>query len=123
MFVRLEFYDGIYFASESSCREAGILGAFLGADLRCTQNTWFTDWIDGGKLYGICSNATTVELTDEGDIIEIRDLLDEEAGAVFRMPKDQYIKMVHAWQELCKKKPKEIIVTWDGKEISVEGRD
>ena len=113
----------IHFDAKSSCPEMSIVGAFLAVDVSCRQHERFTNWIGGGKLFGICGDATSVELTDEGDIIEIRDLLDEETGPVFRMPKDQYVKMVHAWQELCKKKPKEIIVTWDGKEIFVEGRD
>ena len=62
-----------------------------------------------------------VDLLDDGTI-EIKDLFDQ-SDPVFRMPKEEFRKMVLQWQKVVAKRPKEIIITWDGKHIHVEGKD
>ena len=91
-------------------------------EIRCQQDTYFTEWLDDPKAWGAAGNIITVDAMKDG-AVEIRNMLDEEQGPAFVMPKEQYRKMVLEWQELCKQKPKEIIITWDGKKITVDGRN
>jgi len=121
-FVRFSKWEELYLCKKASDRETSILGLLLATDVGFRTDNFFTAWLDDPTLTGVSSNATMVDL-EEGDIIEIRDMLDDETGPVFRIPKDQYLKMMGLWKFLCKVKPKEITVTWDGKEITVEGRN
>ena len=99
-----------------------LIGTFFATEIRCAQDTYFTEWMGDPDAWGAGGNLITVDAIKDG-AVEIRNILDEEWGPAFIMPKEQYRKMVLEWQELCKQKPKEIIITWDGKEITVEGRN
>ena len=70
-----------------------------------------------------CNRRTQADKVQE-DIVELWDDLDpHETGQAFRIPKDQYLKMIKLWKELCIAKSKEIFITWDGKEIVVVGNN
>jgi len=122
-FIRFQFKRSNYYSVEVVGKSIGLLAMFLGTEIRKRVDTSFTDWLDESNIQGIQGNQAIIDLLDNG-IIEIRDILDDGDfdDPVFLMPKEEYRKMVLQWQEIVKQRPKEIIVTWDGKEISVEGR-
>jgi len=123
-FVRFSKWEDHYSIKDYRGDEYGILGIFFIDDVSCStiMYNFFTEWLDKPNINRVGGNIITVDL-EENDIIEIRNVLDEEAGPAFRIPKDQYLKMMGLWKDLCKVKPKEITVTWDGKEITVEGKN
>lgn len=121
-FIRFGWNDSEYWPREKSSSKMDLIGILFATDIRCRKDNFFTDWIDDPDAWGVGADATTVDAMKDGTV-EIRDVLDEEWGPAFVMPKEQYRKMVLDWQELCKQKPKEIIITWDGKEVKVEGRN
>ena len=129
-FARFSQYRNRYWCEESTNFEMYLIGSFFGTDIGCRTDDFFTKWLSFSNQFGPGGNATVVcfyedEKTYRVDrnIVEIRDALDEENGPVFRMPTKEYKKMVLQWQALCKLKPKEIIITWNGKKIIVEGRN
>jgi len=111
----------LYSCKKSSSHKIGILGLLLSTDIGCRTDRFFTEWLDDPDAWGAGSNATTVDGMKDGTV-EIRDVLDDDEGPAFVMQKEQYRKMVVEWQELCKQRPREIIITWDGKEVTVEGK-
>ena len=128
-FARFSQYRNRYWCEESTNFEMYLIGSLFGTDIGCRIDDFFTKWLEF-EYGGAGGNATTVSFYEDPEtwevldrnIVEIRDALDEENGPVFRMPTKEYKKMVLQWQALCKLKPKEIIITWDGKKITVEGK-
>jgi len=121
-FARFSRWGERYDCEKANSREMQILGMFLISEVGCPPNTTFMEVGVNPKIRGIEGQAASIEIV--GDVAEMRDVWeDEETGPVFRIPKDQYLKMMGLWKDLYKVKPKEITVTWDGKEITVEGKN
>ena len=120
--IKFEWNGRRYWPQKKSHPKMDLIGILFSTDIGCPADRFFIDWLDNPNSWGAGGNATTVDLLKNGTV-EIRDVLDKEQGPVFVMPKEEYRKMVLEWQELCKHRPREIIITWDGKEVTVEGRN
>ena len=113
-----------YWWNSKNSPEFGLMAHFFMTDISTRKDIAFTDWLDDPHITGIQGNATIIDLLEDGTI-EIRNILDDGDfdDPVFRMPKEEYRAMVLKWQEIIATRPKEIIITWDGKHIHVEGKD
>ncbi|MCK5633033.1 hypothetical protein KAH94_04740 [bacterium] len=122
-FIRFGRDEDGYWPIKKSSYNLDLICSLFRTDIRCDQGDFFTRWLDNPMAWGAGGDATEVELSeDDPNVVEIKHTLLEDIP-VFRMPKEEYRKMVLQWQALCKIKPKEIIITWDGKCVTVEGRN
>jgi len=118
-----KWVDERYWCIGADSLEMHNVGSLFSTEIGCPPKKFFVEWIDNPNIYRAHGNIITVDLLEKRTIIEIRNVLDEEEGPAFRMPKEEYIKMFWLWEAICKKRPREIIIFWDGKEITVEGRN
>ena len=123
IFARFTQLKERYYCKKANSCEMQILGSLFTTDVGCPPELQFMELGFKPEDDYISGQAVTIDL--EENVVEIRDESDYdwETDPVFRMPIEQYRKMMSLWKDLCKIKPKEIIITWDGKEITVEGRN
>ena len=113
---------GRYTIEQSMGKYTFLLGLFLSDDLDCCDKArikslskWILDNDDKGR-YG---NISSLEKNKNYIVLEI-EYIDSHA---FFIPKNIFAVFLLDWYNICKEKPKKIIVTWDGKHIHVEGKD
>jgi len=116
--------SGGYWWDSKNSPEFDLVAHFLITDISTRKDTPFTDWLDKPHMVSMQGNTAFIELLED-EIVEIRDVLDDFDldDPVFRMPKEEFRKMVLQWQKIVANRPKEIVVTWDGEKIRVEGKD
>jgi hypothetical protein len=64
-------------------------------------------------------------LEKEGDYIVLGDLYSEQPdrGPYFSIPKQEFIKLLDAWEKICKQKPKEVLIEWDGSKFTIKTKN
>jgi hypothetical protein len=120
-FIRIVLKDGSYTFKAADTVEMGILGCFLASDVGCYSAS-FKEWAlyDQDTLTG--GNITDLE--KDGDDILLNDQYSEQPdkGPYFRIPKQQFIKLFDEWEKICKEKPQEVLIEWDGKCFAVQAK-
>jgi len=132
-----------YFGKEESDDKTQILSTFLSSEVGSSCIEFFLDCARNPNFHSGHGNATFFQ--KKNDIFSVGDLYSRELEATedldgeeletdgylyggehqttFDLPVDQFIKLIETWDVLTKQKVKEIFITWDGENISVEGRD
>ena len=87
----------------------------------CHHATSFKEWINDSAIEKFGGNVTT--LTKKGDkIIITLEFVDDEKEA-FETTIEELIRIMDHWKELCKKMPKEILITQCDNTVILEGKD
>lgn len=122
-YILFEWNGWGYRCKQTSCEKMYLIGDLFRSEIRSPPPKFFIKWLDNSNNRGAGGNIMEIDLSKNREQIEIRNSLDEEDGPVFKISRNQYIKTFWLWYVQFKKQPKEIVIFWDGKEITVEGRD
>jgi hypothetical protein len=120
-------YDGkSYNCKDSSSIDMDILGFFFSSDVRLEKDSWptFKDWaLDDSLGMGVGGNITFLE--KEGDYVYLTDAYSlEKVPTEVKMTRKQFAQLFDDWQEkVCKHMPKEVIITYDGNQFTIETSD
>jgi hypothetical protein len=137
---KLDVSYGDYTSRISSNTEMWVLGNFLAADVGCSEQEWpsFKDWALADKTnpnskftHTIGGNATFLEEDDDNDgCIHLVDATGSDEDDYYYIParlimtKKQFVQLLDDWQEkVCKRKPKEVTITYDGNQFAIETSD
>jgi hypothetical protein len=113
--------DGYYFNTQSNCEKMQLLATFLTSDVGCC---WpgFKQWaeeeeypISGGNISYLEKSKDYVVLTYEPTIFD--------QSPYFKIPRQAFIDLLTAWEKVCKQKPPQILITYDGQKFTVEGKE
>jgi hypothetical protein len=125
LFFENESYD--YFDGNSITMD--ILGCFLATDVGCYWPL-FKEWAIADKTasdtkfnYELGANLTY--LTEEDNCIYLKDhyALPENANMRLKMTREQFVQLLDDWQEkVCKHKPREVTIIYDGTQFTIETR-
>lgn len=94
------------------------LGSFLTDDVGCYSPT-FKEMILDPQFDYTSSNYSSLER--EGEYIFLGCNFDPNDPPL-KIHRDELIKILDAWEQFCKTKPKEIIITQDGEIFDIEGK-
>jgi hypothetical protein len=110
---------GNYTARSDTTIEMCILGKFLASDVRSSALS-FKEWLLDETQTFTGGNITNIE--KEGNDVLLNDQYSEQpdGGPYFRIPKREFINLLDEWEKICKEKPQEVLVEWDGKCFVVE---
>jgi hypothetical protein len=127
-------YDYCY----ASSKEMNALGTFLcfdvGFDIDNNTENIFHEWAEADKndprskfTYAIGGNVTFLEELDDGYIYiteAIGSLTNKANRNEIKILRQQFIQLLDDWKEkVCKLKPKEVIITYDNDQFSIEIND
>lgn len=124
MYLRLiKTRDGGYAYKDSDSKKLGILSLFLLVDVEHKSLVdCYRDWILNQQYEDTAGNITFIE--KENDKITIGKLfVDDPYEVVFETTQEQFLKILDQWEELCKSKPKEIIIKKEGGIITLTGKN
>jgi hypothetical protein len=128
------YYDS-YSSQKSSSLEMYALGLFLSSAIGDSKKEclFFKEWALADKAdphgkfgYGCGTNATSVEEDENGNIHIVDDTGSDDDDEYYipgRMivTRQQFIRLLDDWQEkVCELKPKEVIITYDNDQFSIE---
>jgi hypothetical protein len=108
----------------ASNTKMGILGLFLIDDVGCSSIGTYLDWALNDPLdMTIRGNCTYLEKSK--DLVVLRDLYSElQKPTQVKITCQQFVQLLDDWQEkVCKRKPKEVTITYDGNQFTIETSD
>ena len=113
---------GNYCSRDASNIEMNILGNFLTDDASYNP-TAFKEYASNNWEKYTSSNATALE--KENSYILLTDLYSEEqAPTVLKMTRQLFVQILTDWEEkVLKLKPKEVIITYDNDQFTIETKD
>ena len=104
---------------QSDNQQMWILGHFLSSDVGCYWPSFKKFALE--NLFNECSgNCTNLEKKE--DYILISDQFSEQpdGGPFLKVPKQEFIRLLDEWEKICKQKPQEILITFDGERFTIE---
>lgn len=96
-----------------------IVGSFLIHD--CYYGIkGYKEGILSDECLGLTGNLTFIE--KEGDHVILSDHFSEQpdGGPYFKIPKDEFLRLLDMWEKVYKEKPQEITIIYDGQKFSIE---
>jgi len=100
-----------------------ILGMFLDSDVRSMSLSWIESIKNIKAPLCISSNATALcRDIDDPEIIELGAEWELD-GPYFRIKEQELIRLLVTWGKLYEQQPRYIIITIDGDDIRMEGKD
>ena len=115
---QFEFYSVCEIRSEN----LSILARFLTSDVVSGSTSW-KEWLLTDSLDDSAGNATSVDR--DGKYILLSDLYSEQEdnGLHLKIQKDLLVDILDQWEQFCKTRPKEIIITREDGVIKMEAID
>ena len=113
-FYREEFSEGIYLE---------ILGHLLLGEVKF-RPAEFIDWVENPYYKGFSGNLVFCRKRDDGTIVIYFDtfVMDDVEERLI-VSKKTFIKIMEDWGRFLREKPEEILVTKEGDEITLEGKN
>ena len=98
------------------------LASLIGTDVR---NHGVRYSLQCTEADGVETNADATFIETHDGIMTVGDLLDKHDKSVpkFSLPREQFRNLLLAWEAAVRNKPKEIIITKDGDNVTLETRD
>jgi hypothetical protein len=120
-FVKIVFNDGRFRYKEANTEEMSNLGFFLATDVGC-YSKHYREWVLDENMSGFGGNFSNVD--KEGDYLFIGCEFSEEKdrGPYLKIHRDELIKILDTWEQFCKTRPKEILITQDGETFTIESK-
>jgi len=113
--------DHGYRRTGSASDEMILLSMFLTTDYFVYFPGFLMKWLSDPAQDA--TNANLTYLQKEDGMIVVGDLYEEEPIIVFQIPIDRFAKFLDDWKKVIDKKPKKIIITKEGDEITVESKN
>jgi hypothetical protein len=113
------FENKHYWCDESDTQEMWILGRFLGDDVGC-RKSGFKEWADKETTEYIGGNITDLERHGDYIILSETYVGPKNPGPFLKVPKQEFIRLLDEWEKICKEKPQEVLITFDGKCFTIE---
>lgn len=119
-YIKFIIKNNRYYHLDSDTVEMCILGNFLSSDVGCSNIESFRQFALNDWEEGTSSNATHLE-KENGDIL-LSDIypMEEFASIELRVSKEQYLKLLDSWQNICKIKPKEVFIKYEDHQFIIE---
>jgi hypothetical protein len=139
-YIKIVYENGFYRYTGGTTSAMDVLGVFLATDVGYSEQKWpsFKDWALADKTdpnskfsHTIGGNATFLEEDDDNDgCIHLVDATGSDEDDYYYIParlimtKKQFVQLLDDWQEkVCKRKPKEVTITYDGNQFTIETSD
>ena len=110
--------DGSYGYEEADTQEMCILGTFLATDVGCYSPS-FKKWVLDEKINSFGGNYSSID--KEGEYLFVGCEFELE-GPYLKIHKDEFIKILDTWEQFCKTRPREILITKDNDTFTIEGK-
>ncbi len=119
-YVKFIFIKSHPYIEEADNSKMEILGLFLTNEVDDT--TFWKDWINNPAYEDTTGNLMFVD--KKNNKIIIGHLYTEDwYETVFETTKKQFLEILDRWEELCKQRPREIIITKEGDKVTLEGKN
>jgi hypothetical protein len=121
-YVKLIYSNGTYSYKGASSIEMDIIGFFLASNVGCYWPSFRQFALNNHEKN---TSGNTIYLEKENGNVLLSDLYSQEKQPTqVKMSNQQYIALLDDWQEkVCKLKPKEVIITYDNDQFSIEIND
>jgi hypothetical protein len=116
-YVKLLYEDNRYQYKGSNDVKMDILGIFLATDVGC-YSPWFHEWALDDNQTDTGANYTSLE--KEKNYIVLSEDASVGRGPFYYFHKDEFVKLLEQWEQVCKKKPKEVIITMENETFNIE---
>ena len=114
--------SGWYYGTEISSDQMSVLEMFLSQDYGLYKSSHLIKWAQDSNFHYRHANITF--LRKEGGEMIIGDLYDKESPSrKFVLPMKKFIKLLNDWENVGIKYPKEIIITKEGDNVTIRGKD
>jgi hypothetical protein len=126
-FVKLTLspYKTYHYQGSSNAKML-ILGGFFITDVGCTLGGYptYQDWtLDDSLGTGMYSNCTYLKKSN-GFVILSDAYSELKRPTQVKITRKQFVQLLDDWQEkVCKRKPKEVTITYDGNQFTIETSD
>ena len=107
---------------DSNSIELTFLGRFLRSDVGCYW-TGFKKWALDPTRDFTASNYATLEKEDGFVLIGEDAAENYDDGPFCRIPLDDFVKVLDQWEQFCKTRPKEILITRENGVIKMEAKN
>jgi hypothetical protein len=121
-FARLIFSDNRYRYEESSSIEMDRLALFLASDVGYFSPGW-KEWALDQTSDFTTSNYASLQKEDGYILIGEEFAENLDAGPFFKISIEEFVKVLDQWEQFCKTRPKEILITRENGVIKMQGRD
>lgn len=112
LIVKKSVRPGFYIYDKTNDRKLGILECFL-SEIDFDEMDKYVAWAKDKKQDSYGTNTTYIDkYTDEVCITMDAD------GSEFRMPLEEFIKLLEQWKECVSKNPERIIITQENNEFN-----
>ena len=114
--------DESYYSRSFSSKKMALLGTFFTFEYDLYKYDELIEWACDPEFYYTHGNITFLEKINGK--MTIGDLYDEDSPSrKFILSAEKFIKLLDDWKNVASKRPKEIIITKKGDEVTVEGRN
>jgi hypothetical protein len=102
-----------------------ILGNFFSSDVGCSDQSRpsYRDWALDDS-WGMCVSGNITCLEKAGNYIFLTDQYSEESQPTeLKISRHKFVQLLDDWQKkVCKHKPKEVTIVYDGTQFTIETR-
>jgi len=113
--------DHGYRRTGSASDEMILLSMFLTTDYFVYFPGFLMKWLSDPAQDS--TNANITYLQKDNGMIVVGDLYEEDPVLVFQIPTDKFVKLLRDWKKAIEKKPKKIVITKEGGEITIESKN
>ena len=113
---------GHYAPFEIHSEDLGLLGSFLTSDVRCLNYLFYKNWALDENAFLSGGNYSSLEKEDGFILIGCEFSEEPDRGPYFKLSIEEFVKILDQWEEFCKTKPKEILITRENDVIKMEGK-
>lgn len=120
-FVTFDFTADGYSSNKFSSNTMCDLGSFFSTDYCLYGFDFLMEWANDPEQD--CATANVTYLEKKNGNISIGDLYGKEPFETFNLPMEGFVKLLKDWERVTKQRPKKIIITKEGDDVTVEGKN
>lgn len=120
--VKLVYSHGSYDYKEATSRAMELIGIFLSSNVGCSGSSFKEFGLNAHEWH---TSGNSIYLEKNNNHILLSDLYDQDKNPVkVSMSVRQYVHLLDVWEkQVCKSRPKEIIIKHENNEFSIETGD
>jgi hypothetical protein len=114
--------DSAYYPQKLDLKDDAlhILQFFLVNEI-ANDGSYFKKWALSNSIEGSGGNVTELEKEDGMIIIKLEPVFSSTAEC--RISRDNFLKIIDEWEKICKQKPKEVLIEWDGNNFTIKTKE